>query len=140
MEMRPLKPEDMENVRRIAKDSFDKLWSEKDFGFFLEHPQGKNFACIIEAQLVGYVLALFVQGDLDIIAIAVAPSARRKGVGRHLMNHLISAVVPTRVYLEVESSNEAALALYRNLGLKIYGVRKKYYAGIKDAILMKAQS
>ena len=65
-----------------------------------------------------------VLGEYSVTTLAVAPEARRRGLGRALMQALIavcreeSALFLT---LEVRASNAAAIALYRSLGFAAEG-------------------
>ncbi|WP_374010983.1 ribosomal protein S18-alanine N-acetyltransferase [Leifsonia sp. LS-T14] len=77
----------------------------------------------------------------DIQTIAVAPHARRRGLGRTLMQALIAEARrrgAREVFLEVRADNPGAETLYRDLGFAEIGVRPKYYQpdGV-DAIVMR---
>ncbi|WP_348790196.1 ribosomal protein S18-alanine N-acetyltransferase [Leifsonia sp. NPDC080035] len=77
----------------------------------------------------------------DIQTIAVAPAARRHGLGRALMQALIGEARKRGardVFLEVRADNPNAQTLYRTLGFEEIGVRPKYYQpdGV-DAIVMR---
>jgi ribosomal-protein-alanine acetyltransferase len=68
--------------------------------------------------------------DGDIQTIAVAPGARRQGLGRALMLTLLGEARRrgiTAVFLEVRADNPGAQALYRMLGFEEIGVRPHYY-------------
>ena len=72
-----------------------------------------------------------VAGEAEILTIAVAPSHRRRGVGRALVEEAFRRLYRDRVeacFLEVDAGNAAALALYRRLGFVQVGERKGYYA------------
>ena len=80
-------------------------------------------------------------GEGDIQTIAVAPQARRRGLGRALMLALIGEARnrgAREVFLEVRADNPGAQTLYRALGFEEIGVRPKYYQpdGV-DALVMR---
>ena len=81
-------------------------------------------------------------GDVaDVMTIAVAPSARGRGLGRRLLDELETRARAGRaasVMLEVRADNPVAQGLYRSLGFAELGVRPGYYQpeGI-DAIVMR---
>ncbi len=80
---------------------------------------------------VGFVLLRSVADEAEILTIAVAPSHRRRGVGRALVEEAMRRLYRDRVatlFLEVDAGNEAALALYRRLRFAKVGERKGYYA------------
>ena len=77
----------------------------------------------------------------DIQTIAVAESARRGGLGRALMNALISEARKrgaVEVFLEVRADNPGPKRLYDTLGFEEIAVRVGYYQpdGV-DAIVMR---
>jgi ribosomal-protein-alanine acetyltransferase len=66
----------------------------------------------------------------DIQTIAVAEEARRTGLGRALMNALISEARKrgaAQVFLEVRADNPGAQQLYETLGFEQIAVRAGYY-------------
>jgi ribosomal-protein-alanine N-acetyltransferase len=80
-------------------------------------------------------------GEADIQTIAVAPSARRSGLGRMLMQALISEARDRgarHIFLEVRADNPSAETLYDTLGFERIAVRPHYYQpdGI-DAHIMR---
>jgi ribosomal-protein-alanine N-acetyltransferase len=82
--------------------------------------------------LAGYAGLLAPAGSRDgeIQTIAVAPSARRHGLGRTLMVRLIAEAANRRarqVFLEVRADNPNARSLYDSLGFEQIAVRKNYY-------------
>ncbi len=81
--------------------------------------------------------------DGDIQTIAVAPGARRQGLGRALMLTMIGEARRrgvTAVFLEVRADNPGAQALYRMLGFEEIGVRPHYYQPDDvDAIVMRVE-
>ena len=82
--------------------------------------------------LAGYggLLAPRGSGEADIQTLAVAPSARRNGLGRTLVTALLTesaARGAAEVFLEVRADNPNARALYESLGFEQIAVRAKYY-------------
>jgi ribosomal-protein-alanine acetyltransferase len=95
------------------------------------------------AQIDGYagMLAPARAKDGDIQTIAVAPAARRHGLGRVLMRRLITEARArgiAEVFLEVRADNPAAQNLYRELGFDQLGIRPRYYQPDDiDALVMR---
>ena len=82
--------------------------------------------------LAGYggLLAPQGSGEADIQTLAVAPSARRHGLGRTLVTALLAEAAArgaAEVFLEVRADNPNARALYDSLGFEQIAVRAKYY-------------
>lgn len=81
--------------------------------------------------------------DADIQTIAVVPTARRRGIGRTLMLHLMDAAAhrgAATVFLEVRADNVDAQRLYAALGFVTIATRTAYYQpdGV-DALVMRAE-
>jgi ribosomal-protein-alanine N-acetyltransferase len=74
--------------------------------------------------------------EVEILLVAVVPHARRRGVGRALVEALLADAGARRAHLEVRASNRAAIALYERTGFVAAGVRKRYYADGEDALVM----
>lgn len=81
------------------------------------------------------------RGDADLLTIATAPSARRRGVGAAMLDHLLDVARWAgcrSVLLEVRASNEDAQAMYKRFGFEAIGVRRRYYlAPVEDAVVMR---
>lgn len=76
----------------------------------------------------------------QVLNLAVAPQARRKGYGRRIMEVLLAEASGrgcTQLSLEVRVSNTPAIALYRQLGFEAAGRRKHFYTHpTEDALVM----
>lgn len=96
------------------------------------------------ARIAGYAGLLAPRGakECDIQTIAVAPEARRSGLGRVLMTSLMNEARrrgAREIFLEVRADNPGAEALYSSLGFERLGVRPGYYQPDNvDAIVMRA--
>jgi [ribosomal protein S18]-alanine N-acetyltransferase len=82
--------------------------------------------------LAGYAGLLAPAGSdqADIQTIAVAPDARRLGLGRALLVALLDEARARQardVFLEVRADNPSARALYDSLGFEQIAVRPRYY-------------
>ena len=94
-------------------------------------------------EVLGYVVALVLGPEAEIADLAVAPEARRQGIGRALLSgalaELKAAMVRT-VYLEVRESNRAARTLYEAYGFESVGRRRGYYRSpVEDALVLKRE-
>jgi ribosomal protein S18 acetylase RimI-like enzyme len=73
-------------------------------------------------------VAIAVPGDglLGLFCIAVAPARRRAGLGREIVTELCARAPEATPYLQVESRNAPAIALYRDLGfVEVYRYRHR---------------
>jgi len=94
-----------------------------------------------ETSTVGFLVAQHLVPEWELENIVVAPTARRKGLGKRLLDALLAAAKKTNsksVFLEVRESNTAARTLYETAGFAQTGRRKSYYTNPpEDAILYR---
>jgi ribosomal-protein-alanine N-acetyltransferase len=93
-------------------------------------------------EVIGYAGAFLpgAGGEGDIMTIAVNPEFRRKGIASHFIFELekwAKARSADAMMLEVDVSNESAIALYLKLGYEKLNIRKNYYGYGRDAQIMK---
>lgn len=92
---------------------------------------------------LGYALAWWVVDELQLLALATLPAARRRGVARRLLSELVAtarAAGAQRVTLEVARGNVAARALYASAGFVEFNVRKAYYRATgEDALELELE-
>jgi ribosomal-protein-alanine N-acetyltransferase len=85
--------------------------------------------------------AISVAGDVaDLDRIAVLPASRGRGLARDLLTDLVDRardLGADRLLLEVADDNRAAIGLYEAHGFDTVSVRRGYYAGGVDALVMQ---
>lgn len=140
--------DDLAAMARIERESFSDPWSEEtlatalfsDRMMVLVADEGGEAVGDGAARLVGYVVALVVAPDAEIADLAVAPDARRRGVGRALLARALDDLTESTVqwvHLEVRESNRAARTLYEAAGFRAVGRRRGYYRQpVEDALLL----
>lgn len=77
----------------------------------------------------GFMLSRSVLDEEELLLIAVHPDARRKGIGKALVQRLFTDAATRqvkRVFLEMRDGNPAE-TLYRSLGFSPIGRRRGYY-------------
>lgn len=87
--------------------------------------------------LVGCVIADRHQGDTRVVNIAVAPDARRQGVGTSLLRAIDAASPAGDLVLMAEAGNSGALALYEQEGFVRSGIARDYYGRGQHGIRMR---
>jgi ribosomal-protein-alanine N-acetyltransferase len=96
-----------------------------------------------EAKPRGFLFALILETEAEILTLGVAPEARRRGIARALLKDLLrrtDAAGVAAVILEVAADNGAAFGLYRSCGFVTAGKRPAYYRrrdGNADAWLLR---
>ncbi len=89
----------------------------------------------------GLVLARVVADEAEILTIAVDPAARRRGLGRQLLEAALKRAAlggARHLFLEVSQGNAAARALYAGAGFERVGQRRSYYRDGSDALILRA--
>ena len=84
-----------------------------------------------DGQVQGFSLLRTVADEAELLLLAVAPPARRRGIGSALLEHFMAhaeALGVRRLHLEVRDGNPA-IAMYSAFGFAPEGRRRKYYAG-----------
>ncbi len=143
----PLIRADAVQLAALHALTFRQPWSDDDFHALLVEDNVFGFIAREvgnpKAMAGGFVVARLVLDEAEILTIAVAPPAQRKGLGHALMDatlrHLHNARA-SMLFLEVDELNTPALALYRRLGFKQVGKRPGYYetaAGRSTALTMR---
>lgn len=135
--------EDLGAIAAIEAASFADPWSEAEFASVLETPHtiflvaepGEN------SGIVGYVIAMAVLDQAEILNVAVSPGHRGAGLGGGLLDAALLEVErrgAESVFLEVRVSNTAARALYASRGFVEVSRRKNYYrTPVEDALVMQ---
>ncbi len=142
---RPARAPDLERVVEIERDGFKHPWSRELLARELGHAWSRVLVAVeagagAEERIVGFIVYWLVHDEVHVLNVATAREARRRGIGRALMEvaeedgRRRGARLAT---LEVRRSNAAAIELYRSLGYRQSGVRPNYYAEEgEDAIVM----
>src|SRR5438105_14648651 len=149
LEIRRMRPDDLEEVMGIERAAFRHPWSPELFRRELEH----DWSTILVAaepltsapgkgseRIIGFLIYWLVHDEVHILNVAVEPGERRKGVARTLMMETERRAMQASaslMTLEVRRSNQAALDLYREFDYRAVGVRPNYYVDEgEDAIVM----
>ncbi|GAB6746816.1 ribosomal protein S18-alanine N-acetyltransferase [Streptococcus uberis] len=120
---------DAHKVSPWTQEQIENDLRSKDVDYFFAYDQEKIIGFLSLQQLVG---------ELEITNIAVLKTYQGKGVGSHLLTHLVDYNLP--IFLEVRESNLAAQALYQKYDFKVVGHRRDYYRNpTEGALLMKRE-
>ncbi|WP_306587410.1 ribosomal protein S18-alanine N-acetyltransferase [Hafnia paralvei] len=140
-EISPLTEADFNAAFEIERASHAFPWTEKTF--LSNHGERYyNLKLECDGVLAAFAITQVVLDEATLFNIAVAPTQQRKGLGRGLLEALISDLEEKGIvtlWLEVRDSNRAAIALYESLGFNEVSVRRHYYPaadGREDARIM----
>ena len=138
-------PDDIKDLKRIEVACGLSPWTIEDY----RAEQQRLDSVILKARtlngtIVGFILGRVPShGEADIYNIGVDPEIRREGIGGLLLDEFCS-ICRTRgvsaVWLEVRTTNRAAISFYRARGFVERGVRPGFYSNpTEDAELMCLQ-
>ena len=141
LKLRDMTVDDIETVLRIEQQVHAHPWTRGNFSDALT----SGYVCkVAELDEIVMAYAVLMPGvdDAELLDIGVAVAYQRRGLGRELLEAMLSLAREfgkQRVVLEVRASNAAAIALYRTVLFVEMGLRRNYYPashGREDAILM----
>ncbi len=143
MKLRFASAEDAGLLEEVHAKAFDSSWTAEDITRLMQIMGG--FALLAEDHgVVGFILTRTVGGEAEILTLAVAPWARRRGVGAALVDGAAEEAArrgARTLFLEVAKDNAAALALYLAAGFEQAGFRRAYYsrpgAPSEDALVLR---
>ena len=148
LQLRPMGPADAEAASALEERAFvgqgHAAWTPAQFmeelspeaavprSWWVAHDDG---------ELIGIAGGMVVEDDLQVLDVAVDAGHRRRGIARKLLARVSydAQMLGCRTAsLEVAAENEAAIALYRELGFERAGLRRGYYGPGADALVMTA--
>jgi ribosomal-protein-alanine N-acetyltransferase len=139
IKIRRLGYSDLPQVIAIERRAFPTPWSLAMFVLELSKPSGVCLAASIDDQLAGYLICSRYDDVWHLMNVAVDPSRRRRGVASALLAEMLERAGhgQGRYTLEVRTSNEGAIDLYRRFGFTAAGTRRRYYQDTgEDALIM----
>ncbi|NLG10050.1 MAG: tRNA (adenosine(37)-N6)-threonylcarbamoyltransferase complex transferase subunit TsaD [Coriobacteriaceae bacterium] len=147
---RPMAIGDVELVAQLEQASFSAAdaWSLRMFTDDLGQLGRDWWVACLGDKLIGYAGGWLIDGDIQVLRVAVLPEFRQKGVARHLIEQLARdgfELGATSISLEVRASNCIAISLYESLGMTSEGNRPGYYPASEsgqpreDAVILRGE-
>ncbi len=130
---------DFNNIKDNLSEEFDDFWNENILKSELENINSKYFVAKKNNMTVGFAGILVLIDSVEITNIVVKKCERNEGIGSILLEKLISEGIVLKkdnISLEVNEKNSIAIMLYEKYNFKQVGLRKKYYNGENNAIIM----
>ncbi len=130
---------DFNNIKDNLSEEFDDFWNENILKSELENINSKYFVAKKNNMTVGFAGILVLIDSVEITNIVVKKCERNEGIGSILLEKLISEGIILKkdnISLEVNEKNSIAIMLYEKYNFKQVGLRKKYYNGENNAIIM----
>lgn len=141
MIIRRCKFEDILAVTELEKQCFKgESWGYGTLASSFENPQYSMFVAEEAGEIAGYGCISVSFENCDLENVLVAEEYRRSGVGRKILNQLITEAKARGVenmFLEVRVSNSPAMRLYLSSGFVGVYARSRYYSDGEDCLVMK---
>ncbi len=133
----------LDGVLFIETSSSLTPWSKEMFLEELRNPLAHSFVYRVDEPqgplLAGFICFRNIGEESELLNIGVHPLYRRQGIGRKLMQFYMELGREKQIktfYLEVHVSNRPAIRLYEGFSYQSAGMRKKFYQGKFDALMM----
>ena len=135
----------VEQLMPVERELFaPQPWTERLFWSELGQPDTRHYLVALagdgpQAQVAGYAGLCDHPDEAFVQTLAVAPPAQGSGLGSRLLVALLEEAGRRRqrtVSLEVRADNAPAQRLYDRHGFVRTGVRRGYYAGGVDALVL----
>ncbi|GAB7141184.1 ribosomal protein S18-alanine N-acetyltransferase [Deferribacterales bacterium RsTz2092] len=130
--------DDIALLSSIEQRSFLLAWSEANFRAELEKGYSFTYIYYQNNMPVAYISIWELLDEGEILSIAVLPDVRGQGIATEILSYVFerhSGVLSW--HLEVDSTNEIAIKLYKKRGFEANRLIKNYYSAGRDAIQMK---
>ena len=131
--------EDFNTIKDRLVLEFDEFWTP---GVLLSELENENTKYVVlkdNDDIIGFAGIWITPDDVELNNIVIRKDKRGNGFSKILLEKVleISSVLDREIItLEVSEVNEPAISLYQKYGFEKIGLRKKYYEGKYDAILM----
>jgi [ribosomal protein S18]-alanine N-acetyltransferase len=138
---RPMQMVDIDAIMVIEPAIYSHPWTR---GNFSDSLNSGYQAWVLEedGEVIGYSLLMMVLDEAHLLNLSIEKTHQKQGLGRYLLSHMIAVAKyhhALNMFLEVRASNDAAIALYENMGFCEMSIRRGYYpakSGREDAVLM----
>ena len=138
-----MRESDLDQVLVLERESFPTPWTRDGFLTAIKTDFGRGWVVLERERtrrtIAGYLCCWARGGSLQVVNICVAPSRRRQGLGRLLMQVAISWAGMRKIKslsLEVRPGNAPAINLYQGLGFTQTGSQAGYYSDTGEEALL----
>lgn len=130
---------DLEEIKNTLQKDFDDFWNYEIFKEELVNNNSSYLVLRYYNEIVCFGGIKKILDTADIMNIVTKKSHRNIGFARLILNELINLSKEEKIKyitLEVNENNKPAIHLYESFKFKQVGLRKNYYKGTDNAILM----
>ncbi|HEV2221777.1 MAG TPA: ribosomal protein S18-alanine N-acetyltransferase [Candidatus Acidoferrales bacterium] len=143
--VRPLDVRDIDAVIEIQTQCREaSQWPRREYELLAAPVANDTAPCWVaenDGRVDGFLVARKLTDEMEILNLAVAVAARRKGIASQLLREAMNWAAKngvSKVHLEVRASNAPAKAFYQSHGFHSTGKRPNYYRDPpEDALLLR---
>lgn len=139
MEIHTMTVSDLDEIKENLSENFNNFWNYKIFKDELVNNNSSYLVLRYDDEIVCYGGIKIIIDEADVMNIVTKKDKRNMGFAKFILNELINIAKEENcklITLEVNENNFPAISLYEKFDFKQVGLRKKYYNGIDNAILM----
>jgi ribosomal-protein-alanine N-acetyltransferase len=114
-------------------------WTPLRVAASIRAPEVNVLVACVHEKIAGFAIMRYGDDDAHLDLLAVAPTYRRLGVGRQLLEWLEKCAIVAgtfNVSLEVRAGNQGAQLFYQRMGYRTLVHLPGYYQGIEAALRM----
>lgn len=130
---------DIDAIYKIERDVFIDWYPYSLLHYLITMYQPTSLVIEINNEIIGYSISRIEQeGYAHILAIAIARSYQGRGLGKVLLYHTIELLFQYTdlIRLEVRTTNQRAINLYKKFGFEVVQTLRKYYSSGEDGYVM----
>ncbi len=134
--------EDIDRIMCLEEGAIPHPWQRKEIEKLITEDNKCAFVTEKNGHIACYIGCEIVLDEGNIGNLVTEEEERGKGLATAILKHLLKYLKERgirNVYLEVESTNIAAIVVYKKCGFKSYHIRKGYFGEGRDAILMDCE-
>ena len=145
-------PDSNEKFRLMLEDDLDTVIAIEEIVYPYPWTRGIFYDCLHigyscrvlerKGKIIAYAVMSVAVEEAHILTLVVSKDEQVKGYGKKILNEMIQQAVSSHaktMYLEVRTSNKAAIQLYHQRGFNELGIRNDYYPaehGREDALIL----
>ena len=125
--------------RLLIESGLPWSWTASRVRHYVYDPESAVIVARDGRRFVGFAIMKFLDAHAHLNLLAVRPGYQQRGVGTALVRWLESSARTAGIFdiqLELRAQNTAAQRFYEKLGYSAAGTRRRYYAGLEDAVCM----
>ena len=140
--IRPATLEDVGRIMVLEEEGIPHPWQKNEIEKLITEDNKCAFVTEKNGHLACYIGCDIVLDECNIGNLVTEEEERGKGLATAILKRLLEYLKERgikHVYLEVESTNLAAISVYKKCGFRSYNIRKDYFGTNRDAILMDCE-